>query len=452
MPRQRKNGCRLTALASWLLALVVGAIAGPAHAHAPVLQRELPGLGEYLRLGVAHILTGYDHLAFLIGLVLLGGSRRALLWAVSAFTLSHSLSLGLAVLDVVTPPAAWIEVAIALSIAYVGVENFVLRDGRLRWRITLAFGFIHGFGFAGALREIGVPGERAAAALLCFNVGVELGQLSILALAIPALAWLRGKLGSWTRFVSAMNGALIAVGVVWGVQRAVGPSSSGSDAGQASSPPPGVRAAQAPRVLASVSGSDLSPVYPRLPVQRGDAEQLCEVFQRLPRERRAACSDSATGVTFERPCSQVVSAALASGALQISPDDSRACQRTWRARYADCASMNAIESHAADSCWRLWRGQISLGGTCRSSLECEDGLACNGVGPFDAGVCTKPKSSGASCGRSIDVLAAYVPHDEAKHPECEGNCVRGRCQSAPSAAVLAAGLPSSPKRAAQARN
>ncbi len=138
-----------------------------------------------LKLGVEHILTGADHLVFLLGLILVGGSLRSLVGAVTAFTLAHSITLALASLSIFVPSPRLVEPAIALSIAYVGVENLFVRDASQRWRITFPFGLIHGFGFAGALREIGLPHGQIPIALVSFNLGVEVGQLGVLSIALP---------------------------------------------------------------------------------------------------------------------------------------------------------------------------------------------------------------------------------------------------------------------------
>lgn len=178
-----------------------------------------PPVQEYFALGVEHILIGVDHLVFLLGLVLVGGRWRSLLAVITAFTLGHSLSLALATLDIWTPSGDWVEPAIAASIAYVGLENFFVRDAGGRWRITLPFGFVHGFGFAGALGEIGVPPDGAGLALLLFNLGVEAGQLAALAVVLPMLAALRRA--SWfrdhgTRVVSAL---IVIAGLAWLAER-----------------------------------------------------------------------------------------------------------------------------------------------------------------------------------------------------------------------------------------
>ncbi len=138
-----------------------------------------------LKLGVEHILTGADHLVFLFGLILVGGRVRSIALAVTAFTVAHSITLALAALSIFAPSPRLVEPAIALSIAYVGVENFFVTDARRRWRITFPFGLIHGFGFASALREIALPRAQVPVALVSFNLGVELGQLGVLAIVLP---------------------------------------------------------------------------------------------------------------------------------------------------------------------------------------------------------------------------------------------------------------------------
>jgi hydrogenase/urease accessory protein HupE len=171
------------------------------------------------RLGVQHILTGYDHLLFLLGLVLVGGRLRPLLLVITAFTLAHSVTLASAALGVWAPSPRLVEPAIALSIAYVGVENWFVRDAEGRWRITFPFGLVHGFGFAGALREIALPAGQVPLALFAFNLGVEAGQLAALVAVLPAVYWLgrRGWLAG--RGVKAASAAVAAAGLFWFVAR-----------------------------------------------------------------------------------------------------------------------------------------------------------------------------------------------------------------------------------------
>ena len=172
-----------------------------------------------LRVGVEHILTGYDHLVFLLGLILVGGRLRSLLLAVTAFTVAHSITLGLAALGVWAPSPRIVEPAIALSIAYVGVENWFVEDAARRWLITFPFGLIHGFGFAGALEEIALPTGQVPLALVAFNAGVELGQVAVLAVVLPAVLWLGKARWFADRGVKATSAAIALAGLSWFVLR-----------------------------------------------------------------------------------------------------------------------------------------------------------------------------------------------------------------------------------------
>lgn len=180
-------------------------------------------VSAYFELGVEHILIGTDHLVFLLGLVVVGGRLRSLVAVITAFTLGHSLSLALATLGIWTPSGAWVEPAIALSIAYVGVENFFVPDAAGRWRITLPFGFVHGFGFAGVLAELGLPAGEVGPALLLFNLGVEAGQLAVLALVLPVLLAL-GRWEPYRRLHGAkwISGAIVLAGLWWFFERVLG--------------------------------------------------------------------------------------------------------------------------------------------------------------------------------------------------------------------------------------
>jgi len=148
-------------------------------------QREV--IQRYIGAGIEHIFLGYDHIAFLIAVVLWARRLWPVVQVVTAFTLAHSLTLSLAVLDIVRIPSAIVEPAIAASIAYVALENFLSRRVDKRWRDTFAFGLIHGFGFAGALQEFGLPRDALVPALGAFNFGVEIGQVAIVSLIVPVL-------------------------------------------------------------------------------------------------------------------------------------------------------------------------------------------------------------------------------------------------------------------------
>jgi hydrogenase/urease accessory protein HupE len=182
---------------------------------------------RFLLLGIEHIFTGYDHIAFLLGLLLLGGTFRELVKVVTAFTAAHSITLALATLDVVRLPPRVVEPLIAASIVYVALENlWALRSPaarsqavRHRWVLTFAFGLVHGFGFAGVLAALHLPRSGIAAALVTFNVGVEVGQICIVALALPLLLKLRRARGFDPGGVRAASACVGALGFFWLVQR-----------------------------------------------------------------------------------------------------------------------------------------------------------------------------------------------------------------------------------------
>jgi hypothetical protein len=193
----------------------------------------------YVALGIEHILCGFDHLCFVLALLFLvrGGSR--LLGAVTAFTVAHSVTLGAATLGWVALPQAPVEAAIALSIVLVAAEVAGRRRGsslsrRAPWLVALLFGLVHGLGFAGALRELGLPQHAIPVALAAFNVGVELGQLafvgSVLALLRLACAPVarsggRIRLGAWDVADLVSTPAAYAIGCVaafWLIERTAG--------------------------------------------------------------------------------------------------------------------------------------------------------------------------------------------------------------------------------------
>jgi hydrogenase/urease accessory protein HupE len=173
---------------------------------------------SFIRLGVEHIFTGYDHILFLFGVLLVGGGTRNLVLIVTSFTIAHSLTLSLATFGFVHPAAWTVEAAIALSIAYIGLENLFVRDGRHRWRITFAFGLIHGLGFANVLREMALPPGALAISLFTFNVGVEIGQIAIVGLMVPVLRLLE-RTPYRVPVTRAVSAAIVAVGLFWFWQR-----------------------------------------------------------------------------------------------------------------------------------------------------------------------------------------------------------------------------------------
>jgi hydrogenase/urease accessory protein HupE len=184
-------------------------------------QGAMAVIRKFVPAGIHHILIGPDHLLFLVGLLLLGGTIRQLALVVTAFTVAHSLTLSLAALNIVTPPARIIEPAIALSIVYVGADNLLVREGRdVRAWIAFAFGFIHGFGFANVLREMDLPARALGWSLFSFNIGVEIGQLIVVVVVASAFAWLRARSETaGRRLAFAGSIVVIAAGTFWFIQR-----------------------------------------------------------------------------------------------------------------------------------------------------------------------------------------------------------------------------------------
>jgi hypothetical protein len=172
----------------------------------------------FIGLGLEHILTGYDHLLFLLSLLLLGGGLPSLLKIVTAFTVAHSITLSLAVLGVVSLPVRFIESAIALTIVYVAAENFWRKTTKGRWLLTFAFGLIHGFGFASILQEMAIPQSQLALALGSFNLGVELGQIAVVSLMFAGLQLVR-PLAEMKPLRNWVSAGIIVMGLVWFMER-----------------------------------------------------------------------------------------------------------------------------------------------------------------------------------------------------------------------------------------
>jgi hypothetical protein len=189
-------------------------------------QGVLAVIRRFVPAGIHHILIGPDHLLFLIGLLLLGGTLRQLAIVVTAFTIAHSITLSLAALNLVTPPARIIEPAIALSIVYVGADNLLVHGGRdVRGWIAFAFGFIHGFGFANVLREMDLPTGALGWSLFSFNFGVEIGQLVVVILVASALAAIRARSEAAGRhLVLAGSVVVVAAGTFWFIERVFFPA------------------------------------------------------------------------------------------------------------------------------------------------------------------------------------------------------------------------------------
>jgi hydrogenase/urease accessory protein HupE len=194
--------------------------------HIVTLSSAAPALPvfSYLGLGVEHILTGYDHLLFVCGLIVVlavAGRVRSVIAIITAFTVAHSITLALAAMGAATLSASVVEPIIALSIVFVGVDSWRRPDPSGRWLLSFPFGLIHGFGFAGVLGEIGLPTDAALPALALFNVGVEVGQLAVVALFAPLLWWarLRWSEAARRRLVHVVSGGIAVIGAYWFVER-----------------------------------------------------------------------------------------------------------------------------------------------------------------------------------------------------------------------------------------
>ena len=175
---------------------------------------------QYLKLGVKHIFLGYDHIAFLVALLFV---KRFLdlFKIITAFTTAHTLTLALAVLQLVRIPPPLVESGIAITIMYVAGENLWTSEPAARWRLTFAFGLVHGFGFANVLRELGLPSSGLARSLLSFNLGVELGQIAIVSVLWPVLWWVNRQ--NWSpRFRTACSVLIFTLGACWFLERTFG--------------------------------------------------------------------------------------------------------------------------------------------------------------------------------------------------------------------------------------
>ncbi|MDB6035114.1 MAG: HupE/UreJ family protein [Verrucomicrobiales bacterium] len=181
---------------------------------------------EFFVLGIKHILTGYDHLLFLFGLLIVSTRFLDSLKIITFFTLAHSITLAVATFNLIEIPSRIVEPAIAASIVYVGAEN-LWSGGKApkgRWLLTFAFGLIHGFGFASVLREMGIASGHGGILipLVSFNLGVETGQIMVAAVALPLFWWMRTHKAFVQRGVPACSILIALAGAYWLVQRVVG--------------------------------------------------------------------------------------------------------------------------------------------------------------------------------------------------------------------------------------
>ena len=178
------------------------------------------GAWRFLKLGVGHILLGYDHLLFLLALLLVASRVRELVKIVTSFTVAHSITLIGAGLGAVSLPSRIVEPAIAATIIYVGLENYWIKTSNRRWVLTFALGLVHGFGFAGLFKEVGLPDNGRVLALVSFNVGVEIGQVAVVAAIAPLVGVLAHRWRHSDLVVRrGISGVVVALGAIFLVRR-----------------------------------------------------------------------------------------------------------------------------------------------------------------------------------------------------------------------------------------
>jgi hydrogenase/urease accessory protein HupE len=185
-------------------------------------QGTLAVIRRFVAAGIEHIAIGPDHILFLVGLLLLGGSVWQLLKIVTAFTVAHSITLTVAALNLFSPSTRLVEPAIALSIIYVGIDNLLVKPGSRDTRvwIALTFGLIHGFGFARVLREMDLPRRALGWSLFSFNLGVEIGQIIIVVIVASILAWIAARSTVLRARIAYAGSVIVATaGLIWFVQR-----------------------------------------------------------------------------------------------------------------------------------------------------------------------------------------------------------------------------------------
>ena len=193
-------------------------IEGPASPHTAAQKPLWTTVGDFVVLGIKHILTGYVHIAFLLALIVIGLSFKEVIKIITAFTIAHSITLLLAALQVFSINSRFVEIVIAFSICYIAIENLFRREVQYRWLITFGFGLIHGFGFASSLQELIQGNTNLLPSVLSFNAGVEIGQIMIFLVALPILYLLKKRFES--RMVCAGTSvAIFVTAFTWLIER-----------------------------------------------------------------------------------------------------------------------------------------------------------------------------------------------------------------------------------------
>jgi hydrogenase/urease accessory protein HupE len=199
----------------------------PMIAHEQLSPDALTVALQFVKQGIVHIFSGADHILFVIGLLITGGGIRSLIAVITAFTVAHSITLGLSATHILTMPACFVEPAIAASIVAIGLENLralrknaLARENQTLPYLAFFFGLIHGFGFASALSLVGMDLQQLLLSLFSFNVGVEIGQATIILCMVPIISYLAQNKPSLFRKVAFVSSLLIAItGAIWFVQR-----------------------------------------------------------------------------------------------------------------------------------------------------------------------------------------------------------------------------------------
>lgn len=211
-----------------LLSAAIVTLLSPLHSYAHTVNYELAAMPQtdvawrYLELGFTHILPlGLDHILFVLSIFFLSNRLKTVIWQATAFTIAHSITLGLAMYGYLKPLSAVVEPIIALSIFFVAVENLLARElkpGRLA--LVFAFGLVHGMGFAGVLTELGLPGNKFALALLSFNAGVELGQIAVILAAYGLVGrWWSDRSWYRARIVHPVSLGIALIALYWTLER-----------------------------------------------------------------------------------------------------------------------------------------------------------------------------------------------------------------------------------------
>jgi hydrogenase/urease accessory protein HupE len=195
-----------------------GASSSDAATNVPAKRPLWANIGEFIVLGIEHILTGYDHMAFLLALIVIGLSIKEVLKIITAFTIAHSITLLLAAMQVVSLNSRIVESVIAFSICFVALENLLKKKVNYRWLVTFGFGLIHGFGFASVLQELIVGKSNLLVSVVSFNLGVEVGQLMIFLVLLPVLYLLKNKI-EFRKVTVGVSLAIFMLGFTWLIER-----------------------------------------------------------------------------------------------------------------------------------------------------------------------------------------------------------------------------------------